>query len=201
MKNIATKLTTLLLYITALLILVKFDFGTLFDLPLIAMVIFGTALLTCSTYRHGQEKAAVLNTARWNAQITGFLTTFILMFARLSNSKETDTLMQDVALNCRPLLYALILQVLLKDTAANSDITDLSPAVLQSTDIKARLLEADLTDREIEIALMILDDLTNKEIADRLSVTESTVKKHTSNIYKKLHVTSRHQFKRWAIHS
>jgi DNA-binding CsgD family transcriptional regulator len=202
MKHIATKLTTLIFYIIALLILVDFSVGTLFNFPLIIMVLFGTALLTLSAYRRGQEKAAILDTARWNAQITGYLTTFILMFARLSNSEETATLMHDVALNCRPLLYALVIQALLKDTAATKEhTTDSSSTVaLQLQDIKVRLLEADLTDRECEIAKMILEDLTNKEIADRLSITESTVKKHSTNLYKKLNVTSRHQFKRWSIH-
>jgi DNA-binding CsgD family transcriptional regulator len=199
----ATKLTTFLLYIVALLILVKFKLSILFDLPLVAMVIFGTILLTMSTYRRAQEKASILNAARWNAQITGYLTTFILMFARLSSGEGTDTLMYDVALNCRPLLYALMIQFLLKDMPslkANS-ISSPSTAIKPPPDIKTRLLESGLTDRECAIGKMILDDLTNKEIADRLSISESTVKKHSTNLYKKLEVSNRNQFKRWAIRS
>jgi len=50
-----------------------------------------------------------------------------------------------------------------------------------------------LTPREIEILQLIFDGLSNQEIADRLFLTVSTVKRHISNIYRKLGVHSRSQ--------
>ena len=50
-----------------------------------------------------------------------------------------------------------------------------------------------LTDREFEIILLLHQRLSNQEIADRLFVSYSTVKRHTSNIYKKLQVRNRRE--------
>jgi len=49
----------------------------------------------------------------------------------------------------------------------------------------------ELTQREKEVLIFILEKRKRKDIAQVLFVTESTIKKHTSNIYKKLEVTSR----------
>ncbi len=48
-----------------------------------------------------------------------------------------------------------------------------------------------LTERENEIALLISQGATNKEIASELSITERTVKNHLSHIFEKLGVTDR----------
>jgi LuxR family maltose regulon positive regulatory protein len=50
-----------------------------------------------------------------------------------------------------------------------------------------------LSKREREVLQLIADGLTNRQIADRLTVTLHTIKKHTSNIYTKLGVRSRTQ--------
>jgi two-component system, NarL family, response regulator LiaR len=49
----------------------------------------------------------------------------------------------------------------------------------------------DLTDREKEILSLMTEGLQNTDIADRLVVSQSTVKFHVSNILSKLGVTSR----------
>ncbi|KUF43907.1 hypothetical protein AS361_04555 [Myroides marinus] len=49
------------------------------------------------------------------------------------------------------------------------------------------------TDREIEVITCIWDGLSNKDIADKLSITLSTTKQHVSNAYIKLDVKSRSQ--------
>ena len=49
----------------------------------------------------------------------------------------------------------------------------------------------DLTDREKEILVLMVDGLPNSTIADKLFVSHSTVKFHVSNILSKLGVNSR----------
>jgi NarL family two-component system response regulator LiaR len=49
----------------------------------------------------------------------------------------------------------------------------------------------ELTDREKEILVLMVDGLPNTSIADKLIVSQSTVKFHVSNILSKLGVTSR----------
>jgi len=49
----------------------------------------------------------------------------------------------------------------------------------------------DLTDREREVLALMVEGLTNPEIADRLVVSAATVKTHVSNILSKLDVSTR----------
>jgi len=50
-----------------------------------------------------------------------------------------------------------------------------------------------LTLRETEVLRLIAGGLRNREIAERLAVSEKTVGNHISNIFSKLHVTDRRQ--------
>jgi DNA-binding CsgD family transcriptional regulator len=50
-----------------------------------------------------------------------------------------------------------------------------------------------LTEREPEVALLVLEGCSNADIAARLFVTEITVKKHLSSIYAKMQVKNRSQ--------
>ena len=50
-----------------------------------------------------------------------------------------------------------------------------------------------LSDRELEILKLTIDGYSYKQIAKKLFLSLNTVKKHTSNIYHKLHVSSKAQ--------
>jgi len=50
-----------------------------------------------------------------------------------------------------------------------------------------------LSNREVDVLMMLAERLSNKEIAQRLFVTPETAKKHTSNIYRKLGVHGRRE--------
>jgi non-specific serine/threonine protein kinase len=54
-----------------------------------------------------------------------------------------------------------------------------------------------LTRRELEIARLVADDLTNKQIAARLFLSQRTVDTHVTNILNKLGLSSRVQLSRW----
>jgi len=64
---------------------------------------------------------------------------------------------------------------------------------------KLPLTEEPLTQREVEILKLIAGGLTNQEIADRLVVSERTVRAHVSNILAKLHVANRTQAALYAL--
>ncbi len=54
-----------------------------------------------------------------------------------------------------------------------------------------KLLKLGISKREAEILLLIRDGLSNQQIADKLFLSEHTIKKHISNIFHKLRVDRR----------
>lgn len=91
-------------------------------------------------------------------------------------------------------------------TAANGGMPTIasaspaSPALASAAnDIETRLLlmgrHYDLTRREIDIARLLIRDLSKVQIGEALCLSESTVRTHARNLYAKLNVHSREQLK------
>jgi DNA-binding NarL/FixJ family response regulator len=57
----------------------------------------------------------------------------------------------------------------------------------------------DLTERELEVLRLIADGLSNRAIAEKMVISEKTVKTHVSNILGKLNLTDRTQAAIWAV--
>lgn len=57
--------------------------------------------------------------------------------------------------------------------------------------LKENFKELTLTDREIEISIMITEGFTNRQIASALYITDGTVKNYVSSIYSKIGINDR----------
>ena len=67
------------------------------------------------------------------------------------------------------------------------------PAPVEFTLNEAKLSELGLTPRELEILSLIAAGLSNKEIAEKIYVSENTVKTHSSRVFDKLGAKRRTQ--------
>lgn len=100
---------------------------------------------------------------------------------------------------------------LLKDTeaeeliraikAADSGQVQLSPKAAERLvrEVRAPENPEKLTAREMEVLKLLADGKANKEIAAQLSISETTVKTHVSNILMKIGLTSRTQAALYAL--
>lgn len=59
--------------------------------------------------------------------------------------------------------------------------------------------ESPLTGREVDVLKLVAQGLTNQEIADRLTISEWTVRTHVRNILGKLHLANRTQATLYAL--
>ena len=127
-------------------------------------------------------------------------------------------LMQNIALGFRPLLYGICVWIALGGEEKKADRAAVGEEKkggkiagneekkgdrITGTQEKKKdrmeagagscqfFLELGLTRREAEVALQICKGISNKEIAMELHISETTVKKHVSNIFDKLGVKRR----------
>jgi two-component system, NarL family, response regulator LiaR len=101
-------------------------------------------------------------------------------------------------------LQAGAISYLLKDVSGNELAQAIRDAYagrpVISAEVTKTLIDAtsqgaapipDLTEREREVLLLMVDGLSNSQIAERLTVSPSTIKSHVSSILAKLGVASR----------
>lgn len=81
-------------------------------------------------------------------------------------------------------------------------LLDQFAALSQTRDDPVRTIETHgpkVTERERDILQLLVEGATNKDIAERLAITENTVKVHLRNILEKLHLRNRQQAAAFAV--
>ena len=218
----------ILLYLILMAVFLKFDLRFLFDIRQLLLVLFGTILLLLpSLYEQGgrdgrraklpridkgkltvrikhffgEERERIGQNAVW----AGLLQTFVLLFHGV----------QTIAISCRPILYGFCIWVILQDSGKEEKKEEsgqtqekggtedkVTPeTIFPTVDYRKCLQELGLTKREVEIALLVIQKETNAEIAEQLFISETTVKKHMSNIFCKLGISQRQEIKEKCIAS
>jgi DNA-binding NarL/FixJ family response regulator len=103
--------------------------------------------------------------------------------------------------NLKPSAWLAYLQAIANDEAPMSK--DLAYQLLQEFQLAKRSegQHPRLTERETSILKLVASGVSNKEIADRLFISEHTVKNHMKNIMQKLHLENRVQLTKFAFES
>jgi LuxR family maltose regulon positive regulatory protein len=135
------------------------------------------------------EALALEALARWQAGDRAGALTSLEQALRLAEPEGYIRLFADLGPSMARLLQEARSRTLMPDyvttlLAACGDRTSL-PGVLFGS------MPDPLTEPELEILRLVSAGLTNREIADRLSISTQTVKKHTGNIYSKLSAHTR----------
>jgi DNA-binding CsgD family transcriptional regulator len=200
MKARLVKTIGLLIYLAALSLLFRLDWRALFQPGQLLLVALGMGILTASQYRKGFTRADVLAGLKWNAVLAGFLTTLASVLSS-PEARLSDIGTLRFSQHLLPLLYGSIFHLLLgipsvdKPGSTPTEESGALPRELTYTETAERVFGAfSLTRRERHVAQKLLQDLSNKEIAADLYISEATVKKHIQNIYQKFGAASRASF-------
>lgn len=222
MKNFK-KLIAILVYLFIMSYLLDFKLAQLFDLKQLFLVLTGMFILFLPGYRRGESMRPYAKQLARCAIFASYIQTFILLFNVLSTPITLEELPKEAALGCRPLLYGICLWVILSAESGeknptkpdslqaynnNPPDTDSAKAshdnhhkpepskeirTLTASEAYESYRKLGLTNREAEIAIQICKGLSNAEIAAELCISETTVKKHISNIFDKLGINRREQ--------
>jgi DNA-binding CsgD family transcriptional regulator/tetratricopeptide (TPR) repeat protein len=76
---------------------------------------------------------------------------------------------------------------------------DRAEAMVRRLEGSASRAEGDLTARELEVAALLAEGLTNGQVAERLFISPKTAAVHVSNILAKLGLSSRAEIAAWAV--
>lgn len=159
----------------------------------------------------GEERERIGQNAVW----AGLLQTFVLLFLNMNIADGEFHGVQTIAISCRPILYGFCIWVILQDSGKEEKKEEsgqtqekggtedkVTPeTIFPTVDYRKCLQELGLTKREVEIALLVIQKETNAEIAEQLFISETTVKKHMSNIFCKLGISQRQEIKEKCIAS
>ncbi len=118
-----------------------------------------------------------------------------------SLSKAIDSLTQALILAEKGhIIYPFVEQsetvnVILPEIKTNDEnINEFISLLTETISNKNKIISVDsLSNRELDIINLLAQRLSNKEIADKLFISTSTVKRHTINIYQKLGVNKRRE--------
>lgn len=199
-------LVSIIMYVIILAIALDFDIIKLFAPKIALLVVFGTLILTLPYYEKGMGVRELGYVFGQKSIEAGFIQTVLMLFARLQGEKGYAGLLYDIAMCFRPMLYGFVFWVFLSERRERAEGMDFDGGKQVrrrgngekcGEDVQfgngADLKSFGLTRREEEIVGLILEGKSNKEIGEELFISETTVKKHVSNIFEKVGVGRREE--------
>ncbi len=192
--KIVKKCIAILLYLLLMAVFFRFDLLRLFDWKQMLLVLVGTFILYLPHVSR-EEKRLDKELVGQSAMMGSMIACFVLIFTTLSKSAEQGKIFSEIALACRPLFYGFCIWVIVgegSDGIQEEEEREEEPTL---EDYRRNLQELGLTKRETEVSLLVIQGLSNGEIAQELFISETTVKKHLSNVFAKLEISGREELR------
>lgn len=193
-RRIIRKLAAVTGYVLLLCYFLGAKWTQLFDIRMIGLFFAGVLLLCIPFLGKNRKQVNWHEVIGSNALTAGYIEAFMLLFSTMSTSElMREGLLCEMGLDLRPILYGYILHIVL----SRPPVPEKEENVLKLEKEQPEPLwkSKELTRREREIAELAARGLSNREIAEELCITETTVKKHLSNIFEKLEINSRERLK------
>jgi LuxR family maltose regulon positive regulatory protein len=183
--------------------LLNFEFPSLTQAWILVMS--GTKADVLGVRRHLQEKLTVALTHDFKRRSIQLLIQLALVHERLGEADEALATLDQAIVLAKPggFIRSFVdggpfLLPVLRRFPGGEDTGEYLTQVMAAFSDAGRISASPaspvlLTRREKEILILMESGLTNREIADKLVISFHTVKRHASNIYKKLAVKGREQ--------
>lgn len=159
------------------------------DIPLMLLLIIGSIICITSGFKNGDSKKLIA----YKTVITLFMTVNYMTYF-ISESgivKDANEEIMDLTIFYWLVINAANIVLLYKRDFSKSYLVD-APAVMDLNDALDLVKQKyDLTKREVEILKEIYEGKTNTQIAEELFISESTVKAHIYNTFRKMNVKNR----------
>ncbi|MEN6312972.1 MAG: helix-turn-helix transcriptional regulator [Clostridiaceae bacterium] len=211
MKKQLLKVFVLLCYLMGVSLLFNFNWMLFFKPKPFFSVILGLVILTACQYKKQYTKEDVIASLRWNLAFASFITTLVSILSSVTPEGLNDINVWLLVESLLPLLYGILINLIISiavkepvEGKTNREAAGLTDEVhdLTVTSITDKVFrELGLTNRECHVALKMLNNISNKEIASDLFISEATVKKHVQNIYQKFSANDRNSFREIYIKS
>lgn len=222
MRRLLLRAAALFLYFFFLLYITGFRWKNLLDIRGVCSVFVGICLLSIPQviqyFRDRKESdrnwKVVFRIFVRNALPTSYITTAVFLMTKLNAGVQPGQIAEEIALAMRPLLYGLFLHVLFseekdgdadekKEESKEEYSNEAESCEPPKADFRTYTAEEicyffrsrGLTAREAEVAKLLYQEYTNREIAAELFIAETTVKKHVTHIMEKLEIEQRGQVK------
>lgn len=193
MKRRIGFVTAFALYIALMMALMRFDIAIMIQPMPLASVLAGIVILTLFQYKKASSLVSMLKYARSNALFSG---AFVSLLALLSSMSEGAVDARLLMRKLIPAIYGGIASMLFHLAVSfTKRETDNSAAHIFDAQTAIPVFkEKGFSERESHVALKLLEGLPNMKIANQLYISESTVKKHIQNLFRKCGAANRHDF-------
>ena len=182
------RLCAMCIYLSVIYIALDCKVNNIFSIRDFIMLSIGSCVFMIVYYIEDKEVKSIHNkmfkSVFWSGLFISLISSLSFVMNEKGITQSNNSIVVNFLICIRTLLYAFCIDILLYKKNQN-----------QLNFIENKNKYQNLTNREYEICLLIVQGLSNKEIGDKLCISPFTVKKHVYNIFSKYDISQRSEIK------